>query len=493
MRDPLDSDITKLQPPQSGDAEQAVLGSILKDEDAMNAVIGIIGTPECFYSPRHRMIYQAAMDLYEKNLPVDITTIANQLLEAGKLDKAGGRVYLVEMAESVASTVNVSTYASIVVDKWQKRRLIETCTEIARSAYVHEGSAGELIDAADGNIFRLNDQRHNDQVVPLGSIVFDVADKALKCDPSKRELWVGTRIADLDRMITGLFYGEMTIIGGPPSMGKTSLALDICLWNANFGKRSLIISIDQTKDALAMRLLTARTGLSKSQLLSGKLTQQQQDLVVKEATKLSQIDNILICDMGSYTALDIRSIARREKKRAGLDIVMVDYLQQVHTHRRFDNRNYELESICRILKETAKELWVQMICLSQVSRDKERRKVDPINGNWQFPTMDMLRDSGAIEQEANLVLFPWVPVELLKKQFGDQSKIYSDILREYPLNNNGVRLENLAYICVGKNKDGQTGNVECRRDEVRMRFYSEDRSGRPEPPPVISQYKDDPF
>lgn len=479
-----DKDIKHLEPPQSGDAEQAVLGAILKDPDALDLVMPILATEDCFYSPRHRVIFRAMVELYTTKNPTDITTVANYLIGCELLEKAGGRAYLVDLAESVASTAFVETHAKIVKDKSLLRRLIDTSNETARSAYVTEQPAEELIAAAEAGLFRLTDQRDSQKLSFAGDLVERLANDVLTFQPGQQGKWLETRIHQLNQKITGFFYGDLVIVAGSPSQGKTSFAMDFCLYNSNFKKKSLYVSIDQTKESFGLRLLSARTGYSKTEMFTGRLTEAQKDLIAREAAKLALNQDIMIVDSPAVTALDIRSMARRIQRTYGLDILVVDYIQQIPGHRRFENRNLELTEISRILKETTKELNIVTVVLSQLNRgDRDRRAFDVEKKQWPFPNMSMLRESGALEQDANVVIFPWVPVEFLRSQWGDQSQQFIDTMRQFPW------LEHLAYVIVDKNKDGDKGVIECRRDKQRMMFYTEAPS-RKGPEEYLKDYQE---
>ncbi|MBK7141476.1 MAG: AAA family ATPase [bacterium] len=464
---------TELVPPQSLEAEQSVLGSILKDDKAFDLVLTILKHEQVFYSQRHRRIFRAAMQLYMVSEPIDITTVSERLTQNGDLESVGGRSYLVELCEGVATTVNVVAHAEIVREKATLRQLSEAAREIDRDAFEATKPAREQLNTAEAKIFSIAETGAKSKLVSLSALTPIVADKLLKIDPSNQHDIFETRIADLNRVIRGLYRGESTFIAGEPSSGKTSFALDTCLFNLNWGRKIYFVSLDQRKMLLLLPDLAHWT--PKNRLYSGQMSLEEKDQIGRYGAELARHDNFLIDDDPNMTVLDIRSEARRIKRQFGLDIVVIDYVQKIPPHGRLDNRHQEITEISRILTATAKDLDVAMVILSQLNRNRFQQKIDWESNNWNFPNMGMLRESGSLEQDASQILFPVVPIELLKVNYGEQSSYYQDALRAYPVKNGGKDLTTLAYMIVGKQKDGEKAVVECRRDAVRMRFYSEAR------------------
>lgn len=463
----------KLEPPMALDAERAVLGSILKDPLAMDKVQSIIPRAVVFHAPKHRTIYRAMQRLYVKNEPTDIVTILPELGTLEDQREVGGRVYLVELVENVASTANVASYAKIVSDRYQSRRLIASCQEMMNSAYSQEIPVGELLDLWQQEAFSLGaSQDRKADTVAVADVAMGFIDDALKRKPDQHDRWLETRIADLNKRILGLFRGEMTIIAGPPSMMKTSCAIDICEWNRQWGHKSLFISLDQTMESFIYRLVSSRTGIPKTELLSGRMSETQRELVARTGAEIAGMNEMFITERTDRTVMDIRAEARKVKRERGLDILVVDYVQQIPPHAKFDNRNLEITEISRILKATAKELDIALILLSQINRTYASMTVNPKTDYWAFPNRAMLRDSGSLEQDANLILFPWIPDIIMRNKFGEKSAAYTDWAKTI---RKGFSIENRrrAYMIVDKFKDGETSIVDCVRDPEKMIMFSQ--------------------
>lgn len=487
---PVDQNCEGLIPPQSLDAEQSVLGAVLKDEAAMGLAHEVLKNEQDFYAPKHRLIYRACLELYVASEPVDVVTVVGRLTANGHLEQIGGRSYIVELLELAPFGSNVQAYAKIVLDKAIARRLIETCNEAVRGAYTGTEETDDLIEMVDQGLTGLVGERGR-SVRSLSAIIENHTNNMLR-PSSTDQNWFETRIADLNFLIGGFNRGEMVIVAGKPSQGKTSFALDFVLFNCRWNKKSLIFSIDQTERAVVSRLMGNMTGIPAKRLettvMRGqKWSADEERTIVKAATQLATADCVSIASEGSYSALDIRSIARNQKRRHGLDIVLVDYVQQVRPHgNRKENRNLELAATSGVLKEMAKELDVCVVVISQIRRDNAQfqesaagilkqidslaEKHESMTGvKWRFPNMSMLRDSGALEQDANMVIFPFIALQELKRLCGDNSFEFKNALTKAP------ELNDLAYIVVDKSKDTETGVVPCKFKAESMKFISEDK------------------
>ncbi len=445
-----DKDVLHLQPPQSGDAEQALLGSILKDDEAIHQVIGVIDSEEHFYAPRHRIIYKSMLELYNRSEPCDITTVANMMQSDNQLEKAGGRVYLVELAESVASTANVLAYATIVLDKSLLRRLIETSNEISRSAYVSENPVEDLLDAAEANIFRISESRLRQGFVPLKQLVhhsFEQIERFQAGDGAMEGVMTG--YAELDMLTQGLHNGDFVVVAGRPSMGKSALAVNIAeniASNEKTKKGVAIFSVEMSKEQLALRMLCGRAKISQQKLRSRKLSDSEYAQLTKHGNTLSQMD-IFIDDSASLTSLQMRAKARRLKAQfPHLSLIIVDYIQMMHASGRSENRQQEISVISRSMKALAKELQLPVIACSQLSRMVEHR------GGDKRPQLADLRESGAIEQDADVVMFVYRPEYYL-----------NDDERRDPKNADKL---GTAEVIVAKQRNGPTGTA-------RMAFVKE--------------------
>jgi len=437
-----DKEIDRLQPPQSLDAEQAVLGAVMKDDEAIHLVIGVLEEESYFYVPKHRLIYRAFLELYERSEPCDITTVSNCLLSAGNLERIGGRVYLVELVEGVASTANVQSYANIVLEKSLLRKLIETTNEITRSAYALDSPVEELLDAAEANIFEISESRLRQGFVPLKQLVHDSFERIEQFQSSEGTFdSVMTGFTELDLLTQGLHNGDFVVIAGRPSMGKSALAMNIAenVADPERGKRAVaVFSIEMSRDQLALRLLCGRSQISQHRLRSRKLTDAEFVNLTKHGNRLSQME-IFVDDSATLTTLQVRAKARRLKAQyPHLSLIIVDYIQMMHTTGRSENRQQEISVISRSLKALAKELHLPVVVCSQLSRMVEHREE-------KRPVLADLRESGAIEQDADVVMFVYRPEYYL-----------TDDERKDPKNMDKL---GVAEIIVAKQRNGPTGTA----------------------------------
>lgn len=438
----IDREIERLQPPQSLDAEQAVLGAIMKDDEAIHLVIGVIEDASHFYAPKHRLIYQAYLELYERSEPCDITTVSNCLLSSRNLEKIGGRVYLVELVEGVASTANVQSYANIVLEKSLLRRLIETTNEITRSAYALDSPVEELLDAAEANIFEISESRLRHGFVPLKQLVHESFTRIEQFQSSEGTFdSIKTGYPELDLLTQGLHNGDFVVIAGRPSMGKSALAMNIAenVADPEKGKRAVaVFSIEMSRDQLALRMLCGQAQISQHRLRSRKLTDSEFINLTKHGHRLSQME-IFIDDSGTLTTLQVRAKARRLKAQyPHLSLILIDYIQMMHASGRSENRQQEISVISRSLKALAKELSIPVVVCSQLSRMVEHREE-------KRPQLADLRESGAIEQDADVVMFVYRPEYYLTE---DE--------RKDPKNMDKL---GVAEIIVAKQRNGPTGTA----------------------------------
>lgn len=448
-----------------------LLGSAMRDQDCLDMVIPLLPTEDAFYSPRHRLIWRAILDLHGALHPCDITTVSNALAQNGDLEAIGGRTYIGELHEEAITARRPSSYAEIIRDKWIKRRLIESANELSRMALSDESPASEIIRTFESQIYRISSTATANEPVEISNMIQAFADSLVKGEHVNSQRFLTTRIEDFNQRFK-LYYGDYIIIAGEPSMGKTMFGMDLVWHNLGFQKKSLVFSYDQTTQALITRYLSGRTGLTRDQLSSGKLSEKEQDVLCRAAAKLAANGGVYIQDDANLTVYDIWSQARKLKRTVGLDMILIDYVQLIPPHRKIENRNLELADISRILTAMKKDLDVVLVVLSQINRTiKDRTRIDPLSNSWRFPNMHMLRDSGALTQDATMVIFPYIPHEACKREYGEQSETFIGINRAY-LDKYGIQLDRMGYVVVDKNKDGETGVVACRRDPQRMRFYS---------------------
>ncbi len=454
-----------LQPPQSLDAEQAVLGSILKDQDATSMAIELLDTPEHFYYPKHQLIYRAILSLYEHAEPPDITTVANALAKEGTLEKVGGRVYLVELVEAIASTANISTHCNIVLEKSVLRRLIQTSNEIIRSCYSNEQPVDDLLDAAESNIFFISESRLRKGFMSIKDLMPSTFEQIENLQTGHSDL-VGIKsgFEQIDILTNGLHRGELVIVAGRPSMGKSALVMNMAEYVAVELKKGVgVFSIEMSAESLALRLLCSRAKVSQQKLRAGKLKNEEWSRLSSFGGALSEAP-IFIDDSPTLTALEMRAKARRLKAQFHIELLIVDYIQMMHTSGRYENRQQEIASISRAMKILAKELEIPIIACSQLSRMVEQR------GGEKRPQLSDLRESGAIEQDADVVMFVYRPEHYLAHVEKTDPKY--------------IEVEGKAEIIVAKQRNGPTGvaNLTFIKDFAR---FENQASGYRELPPGV--------
>ncbi len=470
-------EVDRLQPPQSIDAEQGVLGAVLKDPDAMYRAIEILDTPDHFYHPRHRQIFTAILALINQNQPCDITTVANWLLKEGLLEQAGGRTYLVELVEAVPSSAHVASYANLVLEKSVLRRLIETSTEIVRSCYDQDQQADELLDSAEKNIFDISGSRVRQGFYPIKGLVDTVTANIESFHASGGSFdGVHTGFEDLDKLTEGFHNNDFIVIAGRPSMGKTAFALNIAEQVAIDQRKGVaMFSIEMSREQLVMRLMCGRAGFTQQQVRSSYFNDKQMRHLIQKSDSLRDAP-IYIDDSPALSILEMRAKSRRLKAQyKNLSLIVVDYLQLMHLHGKTENRQQEIAIISRGLKALAKDLEVPVIACSQLSRMVEQR------GGDKIPQLSDLRESGAIEQDADVVIFVHRPDYYWKKKDYDDDELKPVHLRQ----------AGLAEIIVAKQRNGPTGTANLTFIKHLARF--ENRTTRNLELPPDAQPVDMPF
>jgi replicative DNA helicase len=463
-----EKEVAQLEPPQSVDAEQAVLGAILKDPEAISAVIEYLDSDEHFYVARHRMIFKAVLNLYEKGEPCDITTVSEELDKMGQLDRVGGRSYLIELVGAIVSTANVVSYADIVLEKAVLRKLINVSNNIVKECYAQEDEVSAILDTAEQNIFSISESRLRKGFIPLSSLLPRTFEQIEDFQETKGGL-VGTRtgFGRLDEMTAGLHNGDFIVIGGRPSMGKTAFALNIAEFVAVEQKTPVgIFSIEMSKEQVALRFLCGRAKISQHLLRTDRLRDSQWKNLSLASGPLSDAP-LFIDDSATLSVLEMRAKARRLKAQHNIGLLIVDYIQMIHSSVRTENRQQEMALISRSLKSLAKELNIPVMACSQLSRMLETRTGE------KRPQLSDLRESGAIEQDADVVMFVFRPEFYLSHLDRDDSK--------------RLEAEGKAEIIVAKQRNGPTGSVHLAFLKDFVRFENlEYRMERPEERPSDS-------
>lgn len=385
-------------PPQNVEAEQSVLGAVLLDRDAAVQCFELL-RPEDFYREPHRRIYEAALAVALRSEPVDVITVGDELGRSGHLDTVGGLPYLSDLTAAVPATANAPHYARIVAEKGLLRALIRAAAEITDAIYAGTDDADTLVDDAESRIFRIAEARRTGRsFVPLKEVVMQAFANLEQLYERKGEVvGITTGLTALDKLLTGFHPSELIVLAARPSQGKTTLALNMATAAAHQGSGVGFFSLEMSAEQLAMRLLCSEAGVPTDRIRSGFLTDQDWPNISRALGLLSEV-NLFIDDTPNIALMDLRARARRMKAECGIDFVIVDYLQLMHTRGRAESRQQEIAEISRSLKALARELEVPVLALSQLSRAVESREN-------RRPQLSDLRESGAIEQDADVVMF----------------------------------------------------------------------------------------
>lgn len=386
-------------PPQNIEAEQAVLGAMLIKKEAIVEVQEIL-QPEDFYRETHRLVYEAMIELSGNDEAVDLVTLTEQLRKSGMLEKIGGLPFLTQLANAVPTAANVTYHAKIVKEKAELRRLINAATEIAGAAYEDADSVENIMDAAEKKILSVAGSQNGGAFESMKSIVMRTFERINVLYESKGGLTgLSCGFKDLDKLTSGLQKSDLILVAARPSMGKTAFTLNIASYVGLHGGKVAFFSLEMSKEQLMQRMLCAEGGIDATRLRTGQLDAKEWNRLVETADRLSRAP-IYIDDTAGITVMELRSKARRLKAEQGLDLIIIDYLQlmQGRPSRNGDNRQQEISEISRSLKALARELDVPVIALSQLSRSVESRQV-------KKPMLSDLRESGSLEQDADIVMF----------------------------------------------------------------------------------------
>ena len=386
-------------PPHNPDAERSVLGAALLSKDALFDVVEAV-KPEDFYDPNHKEIFSVLYELSKKNAPVDALTVSEELDRRGSLEMVGGRAYVAGLSSTTPTTANAAEYAKIVAEKASIRRLIEKADDIVAKGYDKSMDAGQLLDYAENGIFEISQARQKGAYVPLKDVLLsniDAIDKASKLKDGLTGVTTGFK--DLDAKTSGLQRSDLIILAARPAMGKTAFALSLALNAAiKCGASVMVFSMEMAKEQLGQRLLSMESKVEMQKLKTGRLERRDWDDVNVALEVLSGAE-IFIDDTAGISIMEMKSKCRRLKAEKKLDLIIIDYLQLMNPEgRSLDSRTQEISVISRNLKLLARELNCPVIVLSQLSRNPEQR-------TDHRPMLSDLRDSGSIEQDADIVLF----------------------------------------------------------------------------------------
>lgn len=436
-------------PPQSIESEKALLGAIMIKPAALHEIIDII-SPSSFYAEKHRIIFKSMFDLFTKNEPIDLLSLSTKLKDKKTLESIGGSTYLAELVNTVPTASNALNYARIVQKKATMRDLIDAAERISESAYDENNDFDEMLDHAEKQIYEVTNSPGMHKFTSLGESLGEAWDRIDQLHKSEHEIrGVRTGFPSLDNILSGLQKSDLIILAARPSMGKTALALDIARQAATkYNVPVGIFSLEMSSQQLVDRMLAAESKVDFWKLRTGKLKSDDDFTKLREALDTLSKAPIFIDDQPGNSILKMRSVARRLKSEYGLGLIIVDYLQLMipSNARAGDSQYQQVTEISRSLKHMARELDVPVLALSQLSRAVEQRRGKP--------RLSDLRDSGSIEQDADLVIF---------------------IHRDDKMNENSDR-PNVAELLIEKHRNGPTGMVELYFDDKRTTFLSIDKN-----------------
>ncbi|MBR5479115.1 MAG: replicative DNA helicase [Clostridia bacterium] len=436
------------QLPHSIEAEQSVLGAMLIDASCISVVVEIL-RPEDFFMTQNRHIFETIYSMFTLNETIDAVTVLNKLEVRGLADAAGGKRYLLELMDITPTAANVKLYVKIVKDKATLRALGEVSGEISNLVISGEGEANEIVEVAEQKIYAIRNSKEHKGLASISSVIMNVYDQLDVLAKNQGKVpGVSSGFRSIDNTLNGFNNSDLIILAARPAMGKTSLALNLAINGAKTsGKAVVIFSLEMSNEQLAMRLISSESFVDSKKLRTGMLSDDEWVSIAHAASELSKL-KMFLDDTSDITVPEMKAKCRRLGDELGM--IVIDYLQLMSMGKHSDNRVQEISAISRSLKIMAKELGVPVLCLSQLSRGPENRK-----DNDRKPRLADLRETGAIEQDADIVLFIY------------RDDYYTKEESEKP---------GIADIIVAKNRHGEVGEIELHWDGAHTRFTEVDRS-----------------
>jgi replicative DNA helicase len=449
-------------PPQNIEAEQSILGALLLDKEAWDQVSDVI-VAEDFYRPSHQKLFEAIAFLHRSSREVDIITVPDYLKSKGEFDQVGAD-YIIQLVQNTITTANIAAYAQIVRERSLLRRLIQTCSGIIQKAYGQEFESVEtFIDSVEGEIYKISESRESSGLTEAADIVFKSMEKIEQLYHQQADLTgISTGFNRLDQMTSGLHPGELTIIAARPSMGKTAFSLNIAQHAALRQKKAVAyFSVEMSKESVMMRVLASEAKINLGDIRNGRVPDSAWPKLVAAASMISEAP-FFIDDTSGVSPAEIRARCRRMKKQAGLDLIMIDYLQIMDLKQKVESRERAVSEISRSLKAIAKELQVPVIALAQLNRSVEGRAE-------KKPMLSDLRESGSIEQDADVIMM------LYREGYYDRAD---------------EGKADHAEVIIGKQRNGPTGSVDLKWEPKFGRFADADEMPQapPPPPPIPLQH-----
>lgn len=418
-------------PPHSIEAEQSVLGAMIVNKEAINTALEMI-RPDDFYKEANREVFETIIVLFSKNEPVDLITLSEELKRRGTLDNIGGVTYIANLSSSVATTANTKYYCKIVEEKSILRRLIRSSDEIMTKAYEDQDEINAIIEKAEKNIFDITQGSHKQGFAPISEVLLSSFAQIEERAANKGNITgLTTGFTDVDNKISGLQKSDLILLAARPSMGKTAFGINIATNAALKGNGKVaIFSLEMSKEQLVQRIISANAHVDLQKIISGNLIDDEWIQIVNSMGPLAQM-GIYIDDTAGISLMEMKAKCRRLKIERGLDLVVIDYLQLMQLDGHQESRQQEISSISRGLKALAKEMECPVIALSQLSRAPELR-------SDHRPILSDLRESGAIEQDADIVMF------LYRDEYYDKDS----------------EKKNIGELIIAKHRNGPTGNIE---------------------------------
>jgi len=456
-------------PPQAVDLEEAVLGALMLDQNAPASVIDIL-KKDAFYKESHQIIFAAIHRLFGKSEPIDILTVTNELKSAGELELAGGAYYITQLTNRVASSANIEFHSRIIVEKYMQRELIAISSEIIKDAFEDTTDVFELLDRAESNLFSISDKNFRREYASMHTLVREAIQDIEKAkDPDSEFRGVPSGFTDLDRITAGWQKSDLIILAGRPGMGKTAFVLSMARNIAvDFNIPVAFFSLEMSSIQLATRLISSETQLSADKLKKGTLKNYEWEQLNSKISGLVDAP-LYIDDTPALSIFELRAKCRRLKAQHGIKMIVVDYIQLMSAGGDKGNREQEISTISRSLKSLAKELEVPVITLSQLNRSVETR------GGSKRPLLSDLRESGAIEQDADLVIFIYRP---------EYYKIYED--------DDGNNTEGMAEILIAKHRNGALADVKLQfiAEYARFKDFEGSSGNMPSDFPQDTEYNE---
>ena len=418
--------------PHNLEAERSVLGAVLVDNSAINVALQRL-KPTDFYRDAHRRIFHAMIQLSEKSQAIDLVTVKEELHKSGSLESAGGPAVLAALTDGVPRSSNIEHYATIVKDKAVLRDIIGAASKVLDSCFADQEEANAVLDGAEKVLFAIAEDQYRGGFVTMREIADETVTQLQNMSGQQGVTGLSTGFGQIDELTSGLQPSELILVAGRPSMGKTAFCLNVALNGALRHDKSVgIFSLEMSKEQLYLRLLCSQSRIDSRRLRTGRLNRREWTEILQAVDALNQC-SIFIDDTPGISALELRAKARRLASEHALDLLIIDYLQLMRGRGRYENRNLEITDISRSLKELAKELRIPVMALSQLSRAPEQR------GKDRRPQLADLRESGALEQDADVVLFLYRP------------ELY---------NPDDPELQNRAEVIIGKQRNGPVGSID---------------------------------